>query len=162
MLKARLYEFELRKRQKENENLESSKSDIGWGHQIRSYVLHPYRLVKDNRTNYESSNPDKVLNKLQNLKVIFSLGAGVDHIINLPSYNNTPIFRIKDPNMAERMSYHVHSQILIYQLKLNLFQKAQIKKKWLGEMETLLNNDITVGILGTGFLGSSVGKYLQK
>ena len=61
MLKARLYEFELRKRQKENENLESSKSDIGWGHQIRSYVLHPYRMVKDNRTNYESSNPDKVL-----------------------------------------------------------------------------------------------------
>jgi len=61
MLKARLYEFELRKRQKENENLESSKSDIGWGHQIRSYVLHPYRMVKDNRTNYESSNPDKIL-----------------------------------------------------------------------------------------------------
>ena len=61
MLKARLYEFELRKIQKENENLESSKSDIGWGHQIRSYVLHPYRMVKDNRTNYESSNPDKVL-----------------------------------------------------------------------------------------------------
>ena len=61
MLKARLYEFELRKRQKENENLESSKSDIGWGHQIRSYVLHPYRMVKDNRTNHESSNPDKVL-----------------------------------------------------------------------------------------------------
>ena len=61
MLKARLYEFELRKRQKENDNLESSKSDIGWGHQIRSYVLHPYRMVKDNRTNYESSNPDKVL-----------------------------------------------------------------------------------------------------
>ena len=61
MLKARLYEFELRKREKENKNLESSKSDIGWGHQIRSYVLHPYRMVKDNRTNYESSNPDKVL-----------------------------------------------------------------------------------------------------
>ncbi len=106
--------------------------------------------------------PDKVLKKLNNLKVIFSLGAGVDHIINLPNYKNTPILRIKDPNMAERMSYHVHSQILIYQLKLNLFQKAQIKKKWLGEMETLLNNDITVGILGTGFLGGSVGKYLQK
>ena len=61
MLKARLYEFELRKRQQANQNLENSKSDIGWGHQIRSYVLHPYRMVKDNRTNYESSNPDKIL-----------------------------------------------------------------------------------------------------
>ena len=44
------------------ENLEiSSKSEIGWGHQIRSYVLQPYRLVKDNRSNFESSNPDKIL-----------------------------------------------------------------------------------------------------
>ena len=61
MLKARLYEFELQKRKKESSNIEDTKSDIGWGHQIRSYVLHPYRMVKDNRTNYESSNPDKVL-----------------------------------------------------------------------------------------------------
>ena len=61
MLRARLYEFELQKKDKENQNLENSKSDIGWGHQIRSYVLHPYRLVKDNRTNYESSDPEKIL-----------------------------------------------------------------------------------------------------
>ena len=61
MLKARLYNYEIEKREKETKNLESSKSDIGWGHQIRSYVLHPYRLVKDNRTDQESSNPDKVL-----------------------------------------------------------------------------------------------------
>ena len=62
MLKARLYDFKIKKREQESKNLESSKSEIGWGHQIRSYVLHPYRLVKDNRTNHESSNPDKVLN----------------------------------------------------------------------------------------------------
>ena len=61
MLKARLYEFELQKKKRKSENIENSKSDIGWGHQIRSYVLHPYRMVKDNRTNYENSNPDKVL-----------------------------------------------------------------------------------------------------
>ena len=61
MLKARLYNYEIEKREKETKNLESSKSDIGWGHQIRSYVLHPYRLVKDNRTDQESSNPDKIL-----------------------------------------------------------------------------------------------------
>ena len=62
MLKARLYEYEIQKRKKESDSIESSKSEIGWGHQIRSYVLHPYRMVKDNRTNYEDSNPDKVLN----------------------------------------------------------------------------------------------------
>ena len=62
MLKARLYEFELNKKEKETQNLESSKSEIGWGHQIRSYVLQPYQLVKDNRTNFESSSPDKILN----------------------------------------------------------------------------------------------------
>ena len=62
MLKARLYDFEKKKKKEEIADLEDSKSDIGWGHQIRSYVLHPYRLVKDNRTNFESSNPDKILN----------------------------------------------------------------------------------------------------
>ena len=61
MLKARLYDFEIKKKDKESENSKSSKSEIGWGHQIRSYVLQPYRLVKDNRTNFESSNPDKIL-----------------------------------------------------------------------------------------------------
>jgi len=61
MLRARLYDFEMKKKEKENQTLESSKSEIGWGHQIRSYVLHPYRMVKDNRTGFESSNPDKVL-----------------------------------------------------------------------------------------------------
>ena len=62
MLKARLYDLEIKKKEKETQNMESSKSEIGWGHQIRSYVLQPYRLVKDNRTNFESTSPDKVLN----------------------------------------------------------------------------------------------------
>ena len=61
MLKARLYDFEIKKREKETQAVESSKSEIGWGHQIRSYVLHPYRMVKDNRTGFESSNPSKIL-----------------------------------------------------------------------------------------------------
>ena len=61
MLRARLYDYELKKKQKENENLENSKSEIGWGHQIRSYVLHPYKMVKDNRTNFESPSPEKIL-----------------------------------------------------------------------------------------------------
>jgi len=62
MLKARLYDFEIKKKEKENQNTVALKSEIGWGHQIRSYVLQPYRLVKDNRTNFENTSPDKVLN----------------------------------------------------------------------------------------------------
>ena len=61
MLKARLYDYEIKKKENENKDVENSKSEIGWGHQIRSYVLQPYRLVKDNRTNFESTSPDKVL-----------------------------------------------------------------------------------------------------
>jgi peptide chain release factor 2 len=61
MLRARLYDYEIKKKEQENLNTEASKSEIGWGHQIRSYVLQPYRLVKDNRTNHESTSPDKVL-----------------------------------------------------------------------------------------------------
>ena len=62
MLKARLYEHELQKREKENQKELSSKTDIGWGHQIRSYVLQPYQLVKDLRNNTENTNPESVLN----------------------------------------------------------------------------------------------------
>ena len=62
MLKARMYEHEIKKKEEKNKNTESLKLEIGWGHQIRSYVLQPYRLVKDNRTNYESTNPEKILN----------------------------------------------------------------------------------------------------
>ena len=61
MLKARLYDYVIKKKENENKDVENSKSEIGWGHQIRSYVLQPYRLVKDNRTNFESTSPDKVL-----------------------------------------------------------------------------------------------------
>ena len=61
MLKARLYDHEIKKREEQNQNSENSKSEIGWGHQIRSYVLQPYRLVKDTRTNFESTSPDKIL-----------------------------------------------------------------------------------------------------
>ena len=61
MLRARLYDYEIKKKEKEVESDQALKSDIGWGHQIRSYVLQPYRLVKDNRTNFENTSPDKVL-----------------------------------------------------------------------------------------------------
>lgn len=105
--------------------------------------------------------PDKILKKLKNLKIIFSLGAGVDHILKLPSYKNTPIIRIKDPNMRSRMLNHVLAQILIYQLKLTEYNKAQQKNIWLDERHTSLNKDLTIGILGVGYLGKFIANKLQ-
>ena len=61
MLKSRIYELELRKREEAAQAANAEKSDIGWGHQIRSYVLQPYRMVKDLRTGVETSNHDAVL-----------------------------------------------------------------------------------------------------
>ena len=61
MLKARLYEYEIQKREEKNQKELDTKTDIGWGHQIRSYVLQPYQLVKDLRNQIESSNPKSVL-----------------------------------------------------------------------------------------------------
>ena len=61
MLKARLYEHEIQKRDEKNQKNLDSKTDIGWGHQIRSYVLQPYQLVKDLRNKIESTNPSSVL-----------------------------------------------------------------------------------------------------
>ena len=61
MLKARLYEVELKKREEEAQSQAASKTEIGWGHQIRSYVLQPYQLVKDLRTGVENTNPSGVL-----------------------------------------------------------------------------------------------------
>ena len=61
MLRARLYELELSKREAISAGVEASKTDIGWGHQIRSYVLQPYQMVKDLRTSVEKGNPAAVL-----------------------------------------------------------------------------------------------------
>ena len=61
MLRARLYEAELQKREAETEAMNATKTDIGWGHQIRSYVLQPYQMVKDLRTGVETGNTGAVL-----------------------------------------------------------------------------------------------------
>ena len=61
MLRARLYEMELQRREEEANANAEAKTEIGWGHQIRSYVLQPYQMVKDLRTGVESGNPSSVL-----------------------------------------------------------------------------------------------------
>jgi len=61
VLRSKLYELELEKRRADSADLEATKQDISFGSQIRNYVLHPYRLVKDTRTKYEESDVDAVL-----------------------------------------------------------------------------------------------------
>ncbi len=61
VLRSRIYDLEMEKKKAESDIVEASKKEIGWGAQIRSYVLHPYKLVKDHRTNFEVSNAEKIL-----------------------------------------------------------------------------------------------------
>ena len=61
ILKSQLYELELRDRKEKQEEIEGQKKKIEWGSQIRNYVLHPYKMVKDIRTNYETGNVNDVL-----------------------------------------------------------------------------------------------------
>ena len=61
MLKSRLYEQEAEEQRKKQQDAENEKAEIGWGSQIRSYVLHPYKMVKDHRTQFESHSPDEIL-----------------------------------------------------------------------------------------------------
>ena len=61
ILRARLYEMEKARQQEVADEINSSKKEIGWGSQIRSYIMHPYQMVKDHRTDFESGNVDAIL-----------------------------------------------------------------------------------------------------
>jgi peptide chain release factor 2 len=81
MLKSQLYELELRRRNEERDKVEAGKMKIEWGSQIRNYVLHPYKLVKDVRSNYETSDAEGVLNGnlgpfLKAFLLMFGRGSG--------------------------------------------------------------------------------------
>ncbi len=106
--------------------------------------------------------PKNILRNLPNLKIIFSLGAGVDHILKLDDYNGTPIVRIKDPLMGELMYYYVLSQILNFQVGINQYKIAQKNKIWRKEILPPFSKDLTIGLLGLGYLGSIVAKSLNN
>ncbi|WP_421590845.1 peptide chain release factor 2, partial [Shinella sp. M27] len=86
MLRARLYEAELKKREEAANAEAASKSDIGWGHQIRSYVLQPYQLVKDLRTGVESTAPSDVLdgelNEFMEAALAHRVNGGADAVVD--------------------------------------------------------------------------------
>ena len=106
--------------------------------------------------------PNEALNKFKNLKVIFSLGAGVDHLFINSKLPRLPIVRIKDPIMRQRMSNYITSQILNYQLKIYKYYENKKKKYWKEESFRPDNFNLVVGILGMGYLGSYVGKNLHN
>ena len=106
--------------------------------------------------------PSSVFKKMVNLKAIFSIGAGVDHILKLPNIRNLSIIRVKDPTMRKRMYNHVLSQILIFQLKLKIYDEAQRKKIWMNERYTPLNSELTIGIMGLGYIGNFVALNIKK
>ena len=106
--------------------------------------------------------PSSVFKKMVNLKAIFSIGAGVDHILKLPNTRNLPIIRVKDPTMRKRMYNHVLSQVLIFQLKLKIYEEAQRKKIWMNERFTPLNSELTIGIMGLGYIGNFVALNIKK
>ena len=148
-------------------NTTFDKIDI-WKKTIKKYFknekiisIKDYKQFDDVKYAIIWNLPDKTLSKLKNLKVIFSMGAGIDHILKLKSYNKKiPIIRIKDPKMAERIANYTLAQILNYQLNFKIFQNSQIKKYWSGERTPIDNENLTVGILGLGFLGSRIAKKL--
>jgi peptide chain release factor 2 len=82
VLRSRLYDLEMEKRRAKEDEVEASKKEIGWGAQIRSYVLHPYKLVKDHRTSQESGNAEKVLDgdldSFMDAFLRWSVGQGVE------------------------------------------------------------------------------------
>lgn len=77
MLKAKLYELEIQKRHEEKQAAHGEKTEIGWGHQIRSYVLHPYQMIKDLRTGHETTNSSGVLDGDLNSFLEASLAHGI-------------------------------------------------------------------------------------
>ena len=80
MLKSQLYEIELRKQQEARSDIEAGKMKIEWGSQIRNYVMHPYKMIKDVRTSYETGNVDAVMNGEidEFLKAYLMLNAGAE------------------------------------------------------------------------------------
>ena len=150
-------------------NTTFDKIDV-WKKTIKKYFKNEKIISIKDYKNFNDVNcaiiwnlPDNILSRLKNLQVIFSMGAGVDHILKLKNYNKKiPIIRIKDEEMGERIANYSLAQILNYQLNFKIFQNSQIKQYWSGERTPIDNKNLTVGILGLGFLGNHIAKLLNK
>jgi glyoxylate/hydroxypyruvate reductase A len=137
-------------------NTTFDKIDV-WKKTIKKYFknekiisIKDYKKFNDVNCAIIWNLPDDILSRLKNLKVIFSMGAGVDHILKLKNYNKKiPVIRIKDEEMGERINFKI-------------FQNSQSKHYWSGERTPIDNKNLTVGILGLGFLGNHIARLLNK
>jgi glyoxylate/hydroxypyruvate reductase A len=101
------------------------------------------------------------LKKYNNLQAIFSLGAGVDHILSDPELPNVPIVRSVDFNLTDRMSEWVVMHALCHLRKYNQYKKQQFKCLWLDDRTQLSAKDVNVGIMGLGVFGSDAARKLS-
>jgi glyoxylate/hydroxypyruvate reductase A len=105
--------------------------------------------------------PTGLLSALPNLKVIFSLGAGVDHLVSDPDLPRVPIVRIVDPDLTSRMTEYVVLQVLMHHRRLRLYQDQQAERVW-REYPQPAAGEVGVGIMGLGVLGRDAAQVLRR
>ncbi len=106
-------------------------------------------------------HPPGALAGLPNLQVIFSLGAGVDHLFADPALPSTPIVRVVDPDLRDRMSEWVVMHALIHLRQLRRYERQQREKIWADDEAQPKAGDVQVGVLGLGVLGMDAAKKLK-
>jgi glyoxylate/hydroxypyruvate reductase len=106
-------------------------------------------------------HPPATLANLPNLRAIFSLGAGVDHVFADPALPDKPIVRIVDPDLTERMSEWVVMHALVHLRQLRRYERQQRERVWLDDDDQPKAGDIQVGVLGLGVLGQDAAAKLK-
>lgn len=105
--------------------------------------------------------PKGVLEQLPNLEVMFSVGAGVDHVIGLPNLPNVPLVRFVDPNLTMRMTEYVCLHVLMHHRRMLEYAQLQCEKMWKDWWQQPGANEVRVGVMGLGVLGLDAVEKLK-
>jgi glyoxylate/hydroxypyruvate reductase len=119
------------------------------------FALEPIRFALSWR------HPPGALAKLPNLRIIFSLGAGVDHLFADPLLPDAPIVRVVDPDLRDRMSEWVVMHALIHLRQLRRYERQQRERIWADDDDQPKAGDVQVGVLGLGVLGLDAAQKLR-
>ena len=107
------------------------------------------------------NHPSHSLAGLKNLRVLFSLGAGVDHLFRDPGLPEVPIVRVNDADLRDRMSEYVLLHVLLYHRQQRMYDYLQHEKRWEDDPLQPAARDVRVGVMGLGVLGSDAAKKLR-